>query len=101
MGIGNDINALMLDIGYAFKDVTFLETALTHSSYTNEMKQKGYRAESNEALEFLGDAVLEIVISEYLFERYSKRGEGTLSKLRHTVVFESTLCKVATKIRLG
>lgn len=101
MGIGNDINALMLDIGYAFKDVTFLETALTHSSYTNEMKQKGYRAESNEALEFLGDAVLEIVISEYLFERYSKRGEGTLSKLRQTVVCESTLSKIATKIRLG
>ena len=101
MGIGKEITDLMRDIGYTFKDITFLETALTHSSYTNEMKQKGFRAESNEALEFLGDAVLEIVISEYLYERYSKRGEGTLSKLRQTVVCESTLSKVATKLSLG
>ena len=101
MGIGKDIGSLMRDIGYAFSDVSFLETALTHSSYTNEMKQKGYRAESNEALEFLGDAVLEIVISEYLFERYSKRGEGTLSKLRQTVVCESMLAKIASRIGLG
>lgn len=101
MGIGKEITDLMRDIGYTFKDITFLETALTHSSYTNEMKQKGFRAESNEALEFLGDAVLEIVISEYLYERYSKRGEGTLSKLRQTVVCESTLSKVAIKLSLG
>lgn len=101
MGIGKEINDLMRDIGYTFKDITFLETAMTHSSYTNEMKQKGFRAESNESLEFLGDAVLEIVISEYLFERYSKRGEGTLSKLRQTVVCESTLAKVANKLSLG
>ena len=101
MGIGKEINDLMRDIGYTFKDITFLETALTHSSYTNEMKQKGFRAESNESLEFLGDAVLEIVISEYLFERYAKRGEGTLSKLRQTVVCESTLSKIAAKLSLG
>lgn len=101
MGIGKEINNLMRDIGYTFSDASFLETALTHSSYTNEMKQKGYRAESNEALEFLGDAVLEIVISEYLFERYSKRGEGTLSKLRQTIVCESTLSKIASRICLG
>ena len=101
MGIGKEINDLMRDIGYTFSDVTFLETALTHSSYTNEMKQKGYRAESNEALEFLGDAVLEIVISEYLFERYARRGEGTLSKLRQNIVCESTLSKIAARISLG
>ncbi len=101
MGIGKDIKMLMHDIGYEFKDVTFLETALTHSSYTNEMKQKGFRAESNEALEFLGDAVLEIVISEYLFDRYSKRGEGALSKLRQTIVCETTLSRIASRINLG
>lgn len=101
MGIGKEISDLMRDVGYTFKDVSFLETALTHSSYTNEMKQKGFRAESNEALEFLGDAVLEIVVSELLFERYAKRGEGTLSKLRQTIVCESTLSKIATKIGLG
>ena len=101
MGIGRDFSDLMRDIGYDFIDVTFLETALTHSSYTNEMKQKGFRAESNEALEFLGDAVLEIVISEYLFDRYAKRGEGALSKLRQTIVCESTLSKIASRIKLG
>ncbi len=101
MGIGKDFADLTRDIGYEFIDVTFLETALTHSSYTNEMKQKGFRAESNEALEFLGDAVLEIVISEYLFDRYSKHGEGALSKLRQMIVCESTLSKIASRIHLG
>ena len=101
MGIGKDFAQLTRDIGYDFIDVTFLETALTHSSYTNEMKQKGFRAESNEALEFLGDAVLEIVISEYLYDRYAKHGEGALSKLRQTVVCESTLAKIASRINLG
>lgn len=101
MGIGKEINDLMHDIGYTFKDFSFLETALTHSSYTNEMKQKGFRAQSNEALEFLGDAVLEIVISEHLFERYAKRGEGTLSKLRQMIVCESTLSKIAADLSLG
>lgn len=101
MGIGKDFAHLMHDIKYQFIDVTFLDTALTHTSYTNEMKQKGFRAESNEALEFLGDAVLEIVISEYLFDKYSKYGEGALSKLRQMIVCESTLAKIASRIGLG
>ena len=101
MGIGKDISTLMHTIGYEFCDVSFLETALTHSSYTNEMNKKGFRAESNEALEFLGDAVLEIVISEYLFDRYAKQGEGALSKLRQTIVCEATLSKIAERIGLG
>ena len=101
MGICKDISTLMRTIGYEFSDVSFLETALTHSSYTNEMKQKGFRAESNESLEFLGDAVLEIVISEYLYDRYAKNGEGALSKLRQTIVCESTLSKIAERIERG
>ena len=101
MGIGKDFTQLMREIRYDFIDVTFLETALTHSSYTNEMKQKGFRAESNEALEFLGDAVLEIVISEYLFDRYSKHGEGALSRFRQMIVCEATLSKIASKLSLG
>ena len=101
MGIGKDISTLMRTIGYDFIDVSFLETALTHSSYTNEMKQKGFRAQSNEALEFLGDAVLEIVISEYLYDRYAQHGEGALSKLRQTIVCEATLYKIASRIGLG
>ena len=101
MGIGKDFGDLMHDIGYNFIDATFLQTALTHSSYTNEMRQRGFRAESNEALEFLGDAVLEIVVSEYLFDRYAKHGEGALSKLRQTIVCENTLAKIASRINLG
>ena len=101
MGIGIDFSSLMKNIGYSFIDVSFLEKALTHSSYTNEMKQKGFRAESNEALEFLGDAVLEIVISEYLYDKYSKHGEGALSRLRQVLVCEATLAKIASKINLG
>ena len=101
MGIGKDFGDLMHDIGYNFIDATFLQTALTHSSYTNEMRQRGFRAESNEALEFLGDAVLEIVVSEYLFDRYAKHGEGALSKLRQMIVCENTLAKIASRINLG
>ena len=101
MGIGKEFAVLMHDIGYNFIDVSFIETALTHSSYTNEMKQKGFRAESNEALEFLGDAVLEIVISEYLYDRYAKNGEGALSKLRQMIVCETTLYKISQRIKLG
>ena len=101
MGIGKDFAQLMRDIKYDFIDVKFIETALTHTSYTNEMKQKGFRAESNETLEFLGDAVLEIVVSEYLFDKYARYGEGALSKLRQTIVCENTLAKIASKISLG
>lgn len=101
MGIGKDFSQLMRDIKYDFIDVTFLETALTHTSYTYEMKQKGFRAESNEALEFLGDAVLEIVISEYLYDRYARYGEGALSRLRQMIVCENTLSRIASAIRLG
>lgn len=101
MGIGKDFAELTQEIGYDFVDVTFLEKALTHSSYTNEMKQKGFRADSNETLEFLGDAVLEIIISEYLYDRYSKHGEGALSRFRQTIVCEATLARIAHRINLG
>lgn len=101
MGIGKDFKQLETDIGYNFIDVSFIEKALTHSSYTNEMRQKGFRAESNETLEFLGDAVLELIISEYLYDRYSKEGEGALSRLRQSVVCETSLVNVAKKIGLG
>ena len=101
MGIGKDISTLMRDIGYEFKDVTFLETALTHSSYTNEMRTRGIKAESNERLEFLGDSVLQLVISEYLFSNFSKHREGALTKMRQQIVCEKTLARIARKISLG
>ena len=101
MGIGCEFTDLMKRINYHFIDIQLLQTALTHSSYTNEMRVKGFRAESNESLEFLGDAVLQIVISEYLFDKYSKQGEGALTRLRQNIVCEATLSKIASELQLG
>lgn len=101
MGIGCEFSSLMDRLGYTFIDNTYLQTALTHTSYTNEMRSRGFRAESNEALEFLGDAVLEIVISELLFDRHRKHGEGALTRYRQNLVCERTLYEIAVKIDLG
>ena len=101
MGIGREFVELMNTIEYSFADITLMQTALTHSSYSNEMKKRGFRAESNEALEFLGDAVLELVISEELYLRSSKDGEGALTKYRQCLVCEGMLAQIATKINLG
>ena len=101
MGIGCEFTSLMDRLGYEFNDNTYLQTALTHSSYTNEMRSRGFRAESNESLEFLGDAVLQIVISEILFDRCRKQGEGKLTKYRQSLVCERTLSEIAIKLELG
>ena len=101
MAIGKDIFDLSDRIGYSFKDVSLLECALTHVSYTNEQRTRGIVAASNERLEFLGDAVLEIVISEYLYSNFSKYREGTLTKMRQQLVCEKTLCEIALEIDLG
>lgn len=101
MGIGCEFSSLMDSLGYLFIDNTYLQTALTHTSYTNEMRSRGFRAESNESLEFLGDAVLEIVISELLFDRHRKHGEGALTRYRQNLVCERTLYEIALKLDLG
>lgn len=101
MGIGKEIFELCDKIKYNFADITLLERALTHSSYTNEMKVKGIRALSNESLEFLGDAILQIVISEELYDKYSTLGEGMLTRMRQHLVCESTLARIARSINLG
>ena len=88
-------------IGYAFHNRNLLTEALTHSSYHNEMKSKGSRAPYNERLEFLGDSVLSIVVSSYLFERFRNKQEGDLTKIRAAVVCEKALSKYATEIGLG
>ena len=84
-------------IGYKFKNRKYLLTALTHSSYANE----GKHLQSNERLEFLGDAVLSIVVSEHLYAKFRSKQEGDLTKLRSSLVCESTLCGFAKKIGLG
>lgn len=101
MAIGKDFFPLLEEIGYTFFDIKYLETALTHTSYSNEKKSKGMSFSSNERLEFLGDAVLEIVISEYLYENYKNRSEGMLTKMRQHLVCEKTLSKIAAEIGLG
>ena len=65
MAIGKNFEILEKNLGYKFSDSSYLENALTHSSYANEYKSRGLALPSNERLEFLGDAVLEVVISEY------------------------------------
>lgn len=84
-------------IGYKFKNIRLLETALTHSSYANE----SHKGESYERLEFLGDAVLSIVVSEYIFNLYSSKAEGDLTKLRASLVCESALAGFARQLGLG
>ena len=83
-------------IGYEFKDSKLLETALTHSSYANEA-----RKESNERLEFLGDSVLSIIVSDYLFRRLKGVAEGTLSKYRASLVCEQSLYDISKQISLS
>ena len=101
MALGKDALELQDKISYNFKDVSYLDAALTHSSYTNEMRAKGMKAESNERLEFLGDAVLQLVISEHLFKNFSKHREGALTKMRQQLVCEKTLAGIAKGISLG
>ena len=96
-----NIEELEAKIGYVFNNKSLLRTALTHSSYANELKAKKRNAECNERLEFLGDSVLSIIVSEYLFERYSSSPEGDLTKLRAAVVQSGALASYAGRICLG
>ena len=86
-------------IGYKFENVDLLITALTHSSYYNENRIKKY--ECNERLEFLGDAVLELVSSEYIYEENPTMPEGDLTRIRASYVCEPTLALCARKLELG
>ena len=85
-------------IGYTFKNTDLLTEALTHSSYANE-KRKGRN--SNERLEFLGDSVLSIVVSQYLFEHFTHLPEGELTKIRASLVCEKSLYEFTKQIDLG
>ena len=86
-------------IGYRFKNKNLLRQALTHSSYANEKHMS--KLSDNERLEFLGDAVLEIVSSEFLFQNYPKMPEGDLTKLRASIVCEPTLALCTKEMDLG
>ena len=100
------LEALLLErFGLVFTDISLLETAFTHTSYANEHRL--LKISHNERLEFLGDAVLQLIISEYLYAKYPKKPEGDLTKLRSTIVREESLagftrdCQFEKFIKLG
>ena len=85
-------------IGVSFHDLSFLDEALTHPSYTNEKKDA---ITHNERLEFLGDAVLELASSTYLYVRFPDCTEGELTKMRASLVQSETLARLARQLDLG
>ena len=86
-------------IKYKFKNIELLKKAFTHSSYANEKHIEKY--DNNERLEFLGDAVLELVISDYIYNLYPKMPEGELTKLRAGTVCEASLAERAAEIHIS
>ena len=99
MTSASSADSLQSLLGYRFKALALLEEALTHSSLVNE--QKTAAPQHNERLEFLGDAVLSLVMSEYLASALPQSSEGTLSKLKAQVVSEASLAQVARRLGLG
>lgn len=95
--MARDLTPLMHEIGYIFKNVSLLEKALTHSSFSNE----GHNgSECYERLEFLGDSVLGFITARYLYEK-DRGPEGELTKLRAAVVCEKALCSYSKQLGLG
>ena len=96
---GRSLHKLEDISGYHFTNRLYLKQAMTHSSFANEHRSKGLK--DNERLEFLGDAVLEIISSEYLYRNYPELPEGDLTKLRASIVCEPTLALCAREMDLG
>ena len=94
-----DLSALQKRLGVSFQDISRLEQALVHSSYINENLEMA--PASNERLEFLGDAVLSLVVAEKLYQDYSNFSEGELTQLRAALVRQETLARIAGDIGLG
>jgi ribonuclease-3 len=90
---------LQTNLGYEFKRHSLLKHAITHSSFVHE--QKLHQLDSNERLEFLGDAVLELCMSDFLYHRYPEMSEGDLTKKRAALVCESTLATLARGLSIG
>lgn len=99
MEAGYTLTDLEERIGYHFENIALLKQALTHSSFTNE--QKINRTKNYERLEFLGDAVLELVSSDFLFRLHPDMPEGELTKLRASMVCEPSLAFCAKDLELG
>lgn len=91
-----DLKNFQERLGYTFKDEAMLKTALTHTSYANENNTTSY-----ERLEFLGDAVLQLLTSKYIYNTYPDFSEGKMSKMRANIVCEETLFQIAEKLDIG
>lgn len=85
-------------LNYKFNNIKLLQNALTHSSYANEVRS-GYT--SNERLEFLGDSVLSIIVSEYIYNQFPNMPEGELTRLRASLVCEKSLCAFSRELEIG
>ncbi|AMA72636.1 MULTISPECIES: ribonuclease III [Aneurinibacillus] len=94
-----DFEALQKEIGVRFKNEKLLRQAFTHSSYVNEHRGKLFQ--DNERLEFLGDAVLELTVSQFLYTHFPKMTEGELTKLRAAIVCEPSLVLFANQLKFG
>jgi len=88
-------------LGYQFRDMELFRTALTHRSYSHEMSRSGRAVKHNERLEFLGDAILGLVVAEWLMEAFDDVDEGDLSRARASLVSEGSLAEVARDLGLG
>ncbi len=97
--IENKFKEFQKRIGVFFDNEKMLKQAFTHSSYVNEHRRKPH--EDNERLEFLGDAVLELTVSQFLFKKYPLMSEGELTKLRAAIVCEPSLVAFANELSFG
>jgi ribonuclease III len=95
----NQFKEFQTEVGIPFENEKLLKQAFTHSSYVNEHRKKPY--EDNERLEFLGDAVLELTVSQFLFKKYPMMSEGELTKLRAAIVCEPSLVTFANELGFG
>ncbi len=93
------LKEFMNKIDYEFRDIELLNVALTHSSYDNE--RKNYKRQNNERLEFLGDAILDAVISQFLYKKFEDLEEGDLTRMRSSIVCENSLADCGKKYNIG
>lgn len=89
---------LQKKLNHKFNNIELLKNALTHSSYANEVRAS---YGSNERLEFLGDSILSVIVSEYIYNQYPKMPEGELTRLRASLVCEKSLCAFSRELELG
>ncbi len=92
------MKSLETKLNYKFNNISLLKNALIHSSYANEVRGNTH---SNERLEFLGDSVLSVIVSDHLYQKYPNMPEGELTKLRASLVCEKSLCALSRELGIG